>query len=127
MPSASDLKAELRQLRKESVRPVSRMRVADIATEIQRLKGVREETPLPAATPSAPPKRAKASVESIKEAKASEFPTQPDSSANAKETSIKKSATQHKSIGSAKAPKNIVPDAVEGQKAKLAKLLELLS
>lgn len=123
MPSASDLKAELRQLRKEALKPVSRMKVADIATEIQRLKGVREETPLPAATPSAPPKRAKASVESIKEAKASEFPTQPDSSANAKETSIKKSATK----GSAKAPKNIVPDAVEGQKAKLAKLLELLS
>ena len=119
MPSASDLKAELRQLRKEALKPVSRMKVADIATEIQRLKGVREETPLPAATPSAPPKRAKASVESIKEARASDFPTQPDSG----QTSIKKSATK----GSAKAPKNIVPDAVEGQKAKLAKLLELLS
>jgi len=117
MPSAADLKAELRQLRKEAIKPVSRMKVADIATEIQRLKGVREETPLPAATPSAPPKRSKAAVESIKEAKASEFPTQPDSGVSAK-----KSATK----GSAKAPKNIVPDAVASQKSKLSKLLEML-
>jgi len=76
----ADLKAlreELRALRKDSVKPVSRMKKADISSEIQRLKGVREETPISAATVSAPMKKSKAAVETIKEARSKEFPVAP--------------------------------------------------
>lgn len=114
MPSAAELKAELRSLRKESLKPVSRMKVADIAAEIQKLKGVREETPAVAAVPSAPIKKSKSAVESIKEAKASDFPMKPDQGI----TVPKK--------GKGKAPKDVVSDAVEKKKSKLAKLLEMM-
>lgn len=77
MPSAAELKAELRALRKEKVRPVSRMKVSDVSAEIERLRGHREETPAPAATPSSKPKKMAPAVETIKAAKASEFPTAP--------------------------------------------------
>ena len=76
----SDLKAmreELRRLRKESQKPVSRLRKADIASEIERLKNRREETPAVASTKGATVKASKSAVESIKEAKSSEFPVQP--------------------------------------------------
>lgn len=76
----SDLKAlreELRKLRKDSVKPVSRMKKGDIATEIERLKNKREETPAVASMKGASVKASKAAVESIKEAKASEFPVMP--------------------------------------------------
>lgn len=114
MPSAAELKAELRALRKESLKPVSRMKVADIASEIQKLKGHREETPAVAAVPSAPIKKSKAAVESIKDAKASDFPMKPDQGI----TTPKK--------GKGKAPKDVVSTAVEKKKSKLAKLLEMM-
>ena len=53
MMSAADLRNELRALRKEQMKPVSRMSKGDVSAEIQRLKVAREETPLPAATNSA--------------------------------------------------------------------------
>lgn len=124
MPSAAELKAELRALRKESVKPVSRMKVADVAAEIQRLKGIREETPAPAATPSSIGKKQRPAVESIKEAKAADFPVQPDSG-----------VTKSKGVGrhNVKQPKNIVPTAVEksesssnAMKAKLSELLNMM-
>lgn len=77
MPSAAELRAELRALRKEHVKPVSRMKVGDISSELDRLRGMRAETPASAATPSAPLRKTKAAVETIKQAKASEFPVQP--------------------------------------------------
>lgn len=116
MPSAAELKAELRSLRKESVKPVSRMRVADIAAEIQKLKGHREETPAVAAVPSAPIKKSKAAVESIKDAKAAEFPMKPDQGITA----------APKKGGKGKAPKEVVSTVVEKKKSKLAKLLEMM-
>jgi hypothetical protein len=48
--SVKDMRDELRALRKEHVKPVSKMGKADISAEIQRLKVAREETPAPAAT-----------------------------------------------------------------------------
>ena len=119
MPSAAELKAQLRELRKESMKPVSRMKVADIAAEIQRLKGVREETPLPAATPSSTSKRSKSAVSTIQEAKQHQFPVTPDQGITA---SPKKGAKIEK------APKNIVPAAVaeSKKKSKLAKLMEMM-
>lgn len=76
--SAAELRAELRALRKEKVRPVSRMKVGDISAEIERLRQSREETPAVASVPSAPQRKMKAAVESIKQAKAAEFPVMPE-------------------------------------------------
>jgi hypothetical protein len=111
MPSAAELRAELRTLRKEHVRPVSRMKVGDISSEIDKLRGMREETPAAAAVPSAPLRKSKAAVESIKEAKASEFPVKP-----VDKTAPKKS---DKKVDMGKAP-------AEKKKSKLAKLLEMM-
>lgn len=117
MPSAQDLKAELRALRKESLKPVSRMRVADIASEIQKLKGHREETPAVASVPSAPIKKSRSAVSTIKEAKQNEFPMQPDSGVT---------AGPKKGAKAGKPPKDVVSTAVEKKKSKLAKLLEMM-
>ena len=77
--SAAELRAELRALRKEHVKPVSRMRMGDISAEIERLRVGREETPAPAATPSGRTRQMAPAVESVKKAKASEFPVAPAS------------------------------------------------
>jgi|APFre7841882654_1041346.scaffolds.fasta_scaffold91642_2 hypothetical protein len=117
MTTAKELKDELRALRKESQKPVSRMRVADISAEIQRLKGHREETPAPAALPSGVAKKSRASVESLKEAKESEFPMKPDQG-------VTKAPKKGGKVP--KAPKDVVSSAVEKKKVKLAKLLAAL-
>ena len=117
MPSAADLKAELRELRKEAVKPVSRMRVADIAAEIQKLKGQREETPAVAAVPSAPPKKQRSAVKTIKEAVQHEFPMMPDQGVT---------AGPKKGAKASKPPADVVSSAVEKKKSKLARLLEAL-
>lgn len=75
--SAADLRKQLKELRKLNVPPLSKMKKADIAQEIQRLGGKTETTPHSAATPSPPPKQRSPAVGSIKEAKAKEFPVKP--------------------------------------------------
>ena len=82
--SAAELRAELRELRKEAVKPVSRMRVGDISAEIEKLRRAREETPAADAVPSMPPRKLKAAVESVKQAKAAEFPVAPEGSGTKK-------------------------------------------
>jgi len=73
------MRDELRELRKATgQRPISKMRKEDISREIERLKVGREETPAVAAVPSAPLKKSKSAVESIKEAKRAEFPMMPE-------------------------------------------------
>ena len=74
------MRAELKALRKEHAEfgPVSRMKKADISASIERLRGAREETPAPAAVPSAAPRRTQPATESIKEAKRGEFPVMPE-------------------------------------------------
>lgn len=49
----------------------------DISAHIEALRCAREETPLPAAVPSAPLNMYKSAAESIKAAKAEEFPVVP--------------------------------------------------
>lgn len=93
------------------------MKVADIASEIQRLKGHREETPAVAAVPSAPLKKSKSAVESIKEAKATDFPMKPDSGIT---------AAPKKGAKAGKAPKDVVSTAVQKKKSKLEKLMMLM-
>lgn len=117
MPSAKELKDELRALRKESQKPVSRMRVADISAEIQKLKGHREETPPIAAVPSGVAKKSRSGAESLKEAKENEFPMKPDQG-------VTKAPKKGGKVP--KAPKDIVSAAVMNKKAKLAKLLAAL-
>jgi hypothetical protein len=75
--SLADMRKELRDMRKDTVKPVSRMKKSDISAEIQRLRGMREETPLPAATPSSGNLKSKGAVANIKKAKEAEFPTVP--------------------------------------------------
>jgi hypothetical protein len=77
MPKLDEMKAELRGLRKEAVKPISKMRKGDISAELERLRAHREETPAAAAVPSAPVRMSRAASETIKHAKAEEFPVAP--------------------------------------------------
>lgn len=91
--SAAELRAELRELRKSQVKPVSRMKMGDISAEIEKLRGAREETPLPAAAPSsASKKKMMSAVESVKEAKMMEFPQTPLASGKKSSTAVGKSS-----------------------------------
>ena len=118
-----DMRAELRNLRKETVRPISRMKLGDVSSEIERLRSMREETPAVAATPSAPHRNHEPAAESIKQAKESEFPVRPAT----------KKEVAPKSVGAKKGGKNIVAAAKEKadtgsqkMKDKLAKLLSMM-
>ena len=72
--SLAELRAELRALRKESVKPVSRMKKGDVSAELERLRKMREETPAPAAVPSVKSKAPESAKKFIKAAKETEFP-----------------------------------------------------
>lgn len=111
--SLADMRKELRELRKEHVKPVSRLRKADIASELEKLRHKTETTPLVANMPSAPAKKAKAAVEPIAQAKESEFPVKPSKQVVALEKKAEKATAK----AEAKPPKK---DLVE----KLRKLLE---
>lgn len=71
------MRDELRALRKDSVKPISKMRKGDISAELERLRGMRETTPKSAAVPSAPPRAMKAKAGTVKESKAKEHPVAP--------------------------------------------------
>ena len=120
MPSAKELKDELRKLRKESVKPVSKMRIADVASEIERLKSKREDTPAVASTPAEKaPKKMVAKVKDVKDAKEAEFPTAPS------EPSKKKSGKKDVVVGGSGAV-GVTTEKSSGKKDKLAKLLAML-
>jgi hypothetical protein len=53
------------------------MKKGDISNEISKLREIRETVPPVAAVPSAPPKILKSRVETVKQAKAKEFPVAP--------------------------------------------------
>lgn len=82
--SLKDMKDELRKLRKETVKPVSRMRKADIASELERLRGKREETAPVASVTGAKPKKMEAKIDDVKLAKEKEFPMKPVEESKAK-------------------------------------------
>lgn len=107
------MKDELRALRKETVKPVSRMRKADIASELERLRGKRETTAPVASTVGAKPKKEEAKLADVKVAKEQGFPTHPVEESKAK-----------KGKGSA-LPKTTV-DAAPKKSDKLAKLKAML-
>lgn len=107
--SAAELRAELKALRKEHPdhAPVSKMKKKDVSDLIQRMKNGREETP-PVASITAAPTNPGSSVESLKKAKASEFPL---AGAIAEKVSKKAPAA-------AKPKKEVVASAVKASKAK---------
>lgn len=107
--SLAEMRKELRELRKGTVKPVSRMRKGDIASELEKLRGTRDTTAPVATTPCAPQKKVKAAAESLKEAKISEYQTKPA------EGPVK--------TGKAPAAKK---KAMSSKKDKLARLLELM-
>ena len=115
--SLAELRKELRELRKEHMKAPSRMRKGDISAEIERLRGRREETAAAAAVPSAPVRKSRAAVESIKEAKASEFPVKPDH--EAKPTAAKK-PVEPKAPAKGKAAPKAEPKA-KPSKSKMTK------
>lgn len=82
--SLKEMRDELRKLRKETVKPVSRLRKADVASELEKLRGKREETPPVASTVGAKPKKMEAKIVDVKVAKEKEFPTKPVEVAAAK-------------------------------------------
>ena len=76
--SLKEMRDELRALRKESVKPVSRMRKGDICAELERLRGKREETPPVAAVQGhKAPKKMVAVESNVKVAKEKGFPVKP--------------------------------------------------
>jgi hypothetical protein len=116
--SAADLRKELRELRKEHVKPVSRMRKGDISNEISKLREMRETTPAPAAVPSSVAKVQKSAVESVKEAKKKEFPVTPGEQP-------KKEVKNPKATS--KKPKDVVSKAVKFSKAQMMEMLSKMS
>lgn len=76
--SLKEMRDELRALRKDAVKPVSRMRKADIAAELEKLRGRREETaPVASTVSAAKPKAQEAKIKDVKKAKEAEFPVKP--------------------------------------------------
>lgn len=113
MPSASELRAELKEMRKSHPEhmPVSKMKKSDVSDLIQRMKLRLEETPPVAAVKSAPSKVYKSAVESVKTARASEFPTEIHSHA---EPPLGKHSKKAPATGT-KPKKNVVPEAKKAE------------
>ena len=62
----------------------------DIGNQIEMLRIAREETPFPAAFPSAPPSKSRSEAETIQQAKREEFPVAPSASASSSAAPKKK-------------------------------------
>ena len=81
MSSLKEMRDELRKMRKESLKPVSKMKKGDVAAEIEKMRERREEVAPVAATRGAPSKKVAPATESVKKAKESEFPVKPSKAA----------------------------------------------
>ena len=121
MPSLAEMRAELKELRKSdpSHGPISKMKKADVSAAIERLRVGREETPAPAATPSAPPRRNQPATQSIKEAKRDEFPVEPASKGTTKGEARKTARKAYEG----ETPKKVEKKAAGATKEKLMAIL----
>ena len=129
-PDLKELRAQLRALRKEHVKPVSRMRKADISAELNALGHHLEDTPSAGVGSPITARQSRSEAETVKEAKATEFPVAP--AKDVKEVKSKKmpashakmSPTEHakvmKKSGAAAAP------VLKKKPSKLATLMRLL-
>jgi len=116
----SDLRAELRELRKThpDYMSVSKMKVKDVALAIGKLRAHLESSPSIAHDGGKSKKAMKGTTESIKAAKASEFPTKPDGD-HAPPKSAKKVSKAEKAPVAVKEPvKAEEPVAKKGRPAK---------
>lgn len=78
--SLKDMRAELKELRKSSaIKPISKMKKTEIALELEKLRGTREETPSVASTKALSTKKMESKIADIKVAKEKEFPVAPAS------------------------------------------------
>jgi hypothetical protein len=115
MPDLSELRKELRELRKAQVKPVSRMRKGDISQEIDKLRGNLSEIPNIAQLPSrVPPRKQETDVQTIKEAREHEFPVRP----------AKEGKSAPKAPKAPKTPK--APSDGEKKKSDHSKLIEAM-
>jgi hypothetical protein len=117
--SLKEMRDELRALRKESVKAPSRMKKADIASELERLRGVRESVPPVASTAGAKPKKMEAKIADVKVAKEKEFPVAPVD--EKKKGGKKPSGLASKTASADSAPKK------SDKMAKLKAMLEAMS
>lgn len=105
----SDLRKELRELRKQSAAhtSVSKMKLRDVAMEVGRLRAHLEVSPSVAMNSGTSKKPMKGTVEPIKEAKKAEFPVKPAGSMDEAKAPKKKAAAAVVSEAEpeAKAPK----------------------
>jgi hypothetical protein len=114
MSSLAEMRKQLREARKETVKPVSRMKKGDVLMELEKLKNKREETPPVASTTGAAPKKMEAVQSDVKVAKEKGFPTKPVEMSKAK-----------KDKGSA-VPKTTMPDKKPSKMEKLKAMLEAM-
>jgi 3-methyladenine DNA glycosylase AlkC len=82
------LRAELRELRKQTVKPVSRMRKGDISAELAQMRIKSDDTPAAGKMNQSGSRKMIPAAQTIKEAKRMEFPVKPSKS----EMSAKKKA-----------------------------------
>jgi len=115
MPSAAELRKELKELRKSHPEhaPVSKMRKSDVSDMIQKMKMRLEETPPVAAVKSADSKTYKSAVTSVKKAKETEFPL--EIHADAPAPSKKMPAAPRASKAPTKPKANIVPEVKKAE------------
>ena len=98
------MKDELKQLRKTAAaKPISKMKKSDIAVELEKLRGAREQTPAVVATKSSPSKSMVPKIADVKVAKEKEFPVAP--AAPKKAMKGKKEVSPVPSRGSSVEPK----------------------
>jgi hypothetical protein len=126
-PDLKEMRAQLRALRKENMKPVSRMRKADISAELNALGQHLAETPTAGKGSPEVTRQSRSSVETIKEAKAQEFPVAPAKD-NKQAKSLKMPASHAKMSPAehAKVMKKEMPVTLKKKPSKLATLMRLL-
>ena len=105
MSSLAEMRAELRELRKNHVKPVSKMRKADIHSELERLREKRETTAPVASTHSEKPRPVEPRASSYHESKESEHKVKPAPAGKKGKPVLGKASGGAKKSGSAKLEK----------------------
>jgi hypothetical protein len=120
--SLAEMRKELRILRKEHVKPVSRLRKSDIASELERLRDKRESVPPVASTVGMKAKKTEAKIADIKVAKEHDFPVKPAEESKKKVSS--KSSKKATVVGGSGA---VDVEPKMSKKALLMKMLDSMS
>ena len=117
MSNLNDMRKELRELRKESGhRPISKMKKADVAHELERLRERRESTPPVASTHGAASRKMAPRAADIHESKEAEHPVKPVAVSGTKKGEERKTAR--------KAFEGETPSKKKDLMAKMMKMLE---